>query len=760
VKKTYAIFKEHYRNAFREVVITDIINGESIEIKPDNILIHKEQKFKDEKFEAKASLCNKKLYGYQRNSIYKLRELELAGYVMHGNKKVISNGYLLSLPVGSGKSLVFQFLALFYRNVPKHPIIVSLDGRNIPQHDQLQWKYYPYFYENCGYIDGEANAVQVLENYVQREITIILTHEHLLDQMKEYFRTDFSSKILSITNIQFALYAIEIDLKTANIAVIPANQQNVDDLVKLSYDSPFMRIIIDDYTSMVGIDCFRQILSSSTIFVSGSGFNRQEDQIPASYYTLKFMPVNKISLVGKPEETFEGVFRDNIATMEILGNNCEFNQYEFVAKCEEYCAIKFREMPSSVYPSLIKEPRIHNYMALMFILLNLERIKTGINRLENDLKSGKINREQVEYYLSFKEMLCTAPTRQSAVKSSTLTSDLSKGVQSSTHAPAYAVQSSTLTSDLSKGSQSSNSLYNFLFDGNAVNGTSTSTIVLQRCMNCDSDNNKHNGFGAVSCCCGAFYCSECLDSMCSHVIIDSETNTQVRDKDYYCCVCRAKNSKYFVNCTKMRDKNIYAFALIEEYFEDYSVLKNHLKVDYYFYMFLNGLVPKTKRGKPLNIHTDILQGSISLESLKQGKIPVMDSLLPKDQLAINTIQNINITLSRLNIMPKKNSIILFYQCPIYMQSRVISQFRKIAKANPIETQIKETKQQPISHMDIMFKDSVASLIGMHKNIIAIVLWRKCDTQDNAQQMLGRCMRLNAFNTPLYFYITATNNDFN
>jgi hypothetical protein len=138
VKKSFDIFREHYKNAFREVVITDIINGESLEIKPENILIHKNQKFSDEMFETKLKLCTKKLYNYQKNAIYKLRELELSGCVSHKHKKIISNGYLLSLPVGSDKSIVFLFLS-------------------IPQHEQLQWKYYPYFYENCGYIETDGN---------------------------------------------------------------------------------------------------------------------------------------------------------------------------------------------------------------------------------------------------------------------------------------------------------------------------------------------------------------------------------------------------------------------------------------------------------------------------------------------------------------------------------------------------------------------------------------------------------------------------
>jgi hypothetical protein len=533
--------------------------------------------------------------------------------------------------------------------------------------------------------------------------------------MNDYIHEDFNPKLIEKTNIQIVSNILDADIPKAHILIIPATQQNIDVLVQMSYEAPFMRVIIDDFTSMVGIDSFRQILASSTIFVSGSGFNRDFGMIPASYYTLKFMPVNMISLVGKPEETFEGVFRDNIATMELMGNNCEFNQYEFVTKCEEYSQQKFHTIPSVLYPILVTQPKINHYMSLMFILQNIEKIKTSVTRLEQDLKSKKINEANVEYYLKWKKIVEDAK----------------------------------------------NPLYTFIYDKANVSGNSSSTIVLQKCMNCNEEVTQHLGYGCISCCCGAFYCSNCLESMATYTLYDSETNIQVQDKEnYYCCVCRVKNPKFYVNQTKKRDKNIYAFALIEEYFEDYDKLKSHLKVDYYFYMFINGLIPRAKKGKPLNIHNDIIQKIVSVKDLQNNKIPRIDSLLPKDQLAINTIQVINNVLSKLNIMPKRNSIILFYACPKYMEARVLSQFRKIIKLNPIETQHSATKQQPISTVDIMFKNSVASLIGMHKNIIAIVLWKRCETQDNSQQMLGRCMRLNTFNTPLYFYITATNSDFN
>ena len=341
VNSCYSIFKSWYKTAMRPTYVSDIVNGEIIETKPENIMvdspIQPEYLINEEHFEKFCQYCTKKLYKYQKDAIKKIRELELRGYIINPitNEKIISNGWLLSLPIGSGKSLVFQFLSLFYRDVPSHPIIVSCDGRNIPEMEQVDLKLYPFYYENCGYIEGQANGVITLEDYRQRRCTVILTHQHLLLQMKEYFQTDFP-KVSKCTNIQYVLDIHDVkDMDKVDILVIAATPKNVDTLMAWSYDLPFMRVIIDDYTSMPSIESFRQIRASSTIFVSGSGFNRKESQIPASYYTLKFMPVPKITLVGKPEETFEGIFRDSIATMELMGSSCKFSQYKFVNDCEE-----------------------------------------------------------------------------------------------------------------------------------------------------------------------------------------------------------------------------------------------------------------------------------------------------------------------------------------------------------------------------------------------------------------------------------------
>ena len=68
VEETYKIFKENYGNALKETMISDIIHGDTITIKPDNILINKDIKFEDSTFEKKLQLCKLKLYNYQKDS--------------------------------------------------------------------------------------------------------------------------------------------------------------------------------------------------------------------------------------------------------------------------------------------------------------------------------------------------------------------------------------------------------------------------------------------------------------------------------------------------------------------------------------------------------------------------------------------------------------------------------------------------------------------------------------------------------------------
>ena len=144
-----------------------------------------------------------------------------------------------------------------------------------------------------------------------------------------------------------------------------------------------MRVIIDDYTSMTNIDNFRQILASSTIFVSGSGFEREPEQIPTSYYTLKYSLTPYISLVGRPEETFKGVVRNNIAMIKLLGSSCAFSVYDFVQKVDELCQSLYGCVPKSIYPYLDSN-EVKDYMGLYFILTNRDKLRSAISKIDQD----------------------------------------------------------------------------------------------------------------------------------------------------------------------------------------------------------------------------------------------------------------------------------------------------------------------------------------------------------------------------------------
>ena len=761
VNACYKIFKDWYKTAMKPTFVSDIVNGEIIETKPENIMvdspIEPQYLINEEHFERFCQFSTKKLYKYQKDAIKKIRELELRGYCInpHTGEKVVSNGWLLSLPIGSGKSLVFQFLSLFYRDVPSHPIIISRDGKSISETDQVDLKLYPFYYENCGYIEGQANAVITLEDYRQRRCTVILTHQHLLLQMKEYFQTDFP-KVSKLTNIQYALDINDVkDVDKIDILVIAATPRNVETLMMWSYDLPFMRVIIDDFTSMPSIESFRQIRASSTIFVSGSGFNRKESEIPASYYTLKFMPVPKITLVGKPEETFEGIFRDSIATMELMGSSCKFSQYKFVYECEEFCRLTFHANPVDVYPILRTEPLLHNYISLMFILKNFDRLKGAISAVEHDLNTINpktntpyLDKNRLKYYYEWKEMLSDVKAK-----------------------PPPKVQVKVKEGDKIKTKtvnqvESLNPLYMKLYVEPSIgNNLGSPTIPDAVCLVCGKRPNETNGYGMIASCCGGFYCSHCIREACTKMIVNSETNEMIEDPDnYYCCCCRHKNPKYYFNVSRKKDTSIYSFNIANEFY-DVSELKDKAVFDYYFYMFKNGFTPLYYKGKALNVVNDIQQGAIDKNCFKQHKIPVLDKILPKDQLAIRALSNINDVLSKLKIQPKRGSTIMFYGCPRYMMDRVKSFYNEIVKRNDASTAIQIQRKtqkgvvteavQPISQSTITFKDSVGSLIGLHENIIAIIAWEVPTAKDEQNQLFGRILRLNGWGNPLTFYI-ATN----
>ena len=707
VETAYGIFKEDYKNSIEENPITNIISGESIQTKPENIHIDDKCLFVDDMFDKKCEYCTKKLYAYQRKSIFKLRELELSGKI--GND-IITNACVLSLPIGAGKSLCYECLSMFYREVPKHPIILSTDMRSIPHHDVMQFKYYPYFCEKPAYVKDEVNAVQVLENYKQRPITLVLTHDHLIEQMRYYFETDFDKRILRTINIQFCRNASECDLnfKGPSIIVVPASAENVKVLSEASYQMPFMRIIADDMTDFP-LEKMRQILASFTIFVSGSGFQRKPEEIPISYYSLKEVPYQRMSVVGDPKETYEGVMRNNIMMVKLLGTNNPFSQYAFVTEMDKLSDGMFRARPQDCYPIIAKEPYLTHYITLAFMIKNIDVMKVAINRIEQDLECKLIPESKVSYYKEWKTAINTP----------------------------------------------NNPLYNFVYNipqNNSV-ANKIGTIVTESCLCCGADIKDNNGYGVLSTCCGAFYCSKCLKSMVTHKMEFPDGNIYTDTENYYCCSCREKNCKFMLNSTKIRDRNIYAFSLVDDFFKEGEdgTLKDHYKVDYYFYMFLHGLTPMYFEGKPLRITKNDNLGEIDF----MGPPPQIEKVFPTDHLAIRSLYSINKALGQQGICPRRGTSVLFFTAPEYMHARVMYAKNNIIKVNDEKTMVQYGKKkiQPIENLDFVFRDSVASLIGLHSNILAIIVWNKRNVVGEEEiQMLGRIYRLNGFNNPLYFYI--------
>lgn len=750
VKKTMDIFSSIYKNAVKQTYISNIINGEIIKTKDTNIFIDEDLEFnsaQEEQFTKMQQYCNKHLYDYQKNAIRKLVTLEKRGYNINRStqNKLISNGWLLSLPIGSGKSIVFEFLSIFYRNVPAHPIIISTDGHNVQAMHQVNISEYPFYYENCGYIERDANAVVTLKGYVQRRCTVILTHSHLLDQMQMYFTQDFPTlfKPKEHVKVVYSHDMFNIDIDNLDILVVTANKQNVQTLVAMSYIQPFMRVIIDDYTSMCDIETFRQILASSTIFVSGSKFQREVEDIPPSYYTLKYMPVDQLSVVGKPAETLKGILRDNIATMELMGNSCEFNTYTFVHDCEQSSNNTFRKMPSDVYPIIKTEPKIKNYLAFKFIYNHLARFKQAIYNIEKSLESGKVKPEEVSYYLQWKEMLKDVKNNPPPVER----------VKINGKVVVKAVK------------ESNNPLYNTIYDFKniVINQADSSPVLSHKCYCCGNSMKDHQCYGMISACCGAFFCSNCLDNMCTHYIKDSSTGEELYDHDHrYCVCCRERNPVYMFNINhKKNTTNVHSYYLANEYF-DVSALQGHQLFDYYFYMCTYGFVPLKANGKAINIHKDIELGVIDSSVFKKKTIPTLDKLLSRDHLALLSLSVINQTLYSLGIMPRSDAIILVYNCPNEMRDRVNNYYKSIIAANNKSTALQTTNgqyKQPIANLKLEYKNNVGELIGLHKNIVAILQWNIPKNVDEVAQLLGRCLRLNNFNNKLYFYITTSTTAF-
>ena len=705
----YETFQEIYKNRVKKTKVESIINGEIITTNKDNIFVNTTT-YEDPKFDEKCKLCTKKLYKYQIDAIKMLRQLELTEIFEHNGEKIHSNGYLLHLPIGSGKSLVFTFLSLMYHDIPPKPIIISTSGIHIPEDRMTQLKFYPFYYENVGYIVGKENCAVCVKDYVQRKMTVIVTHFHLIDQLIDYIHSDFVSGVYhpKINKIFIATDPRQIDLN-CNILIVPAKPEMIDRLSVLSCDQPFARVIVDDYTNMPGIEQYRQIRATSTIFVSGSGFERDIEKIPPSYYTLRHIEVDKFSLVADPKETSEGILRSNVITFNLIGAQNEFSMYKFVNEIDDHCINKYSLVASNVYEPIVKNGnKLFDYLNLNFILKNYDKFNKSINMIMQDVDTGKLNKERVSFFYKFKDIINQ--------KSKILIMRNKKQV----------------TEEID------NPIYSLLFKPINQVPQGIQPMLMMTCQVCGALPQQHKGWGFISCCCGSFFCSECGKNMVTRDLILIKGNEEKKihdDNHYYCVVCHKNDPVYVSNSTRHKDiNNIQTHHIVDQYM-DISDLKNHLHVDYYFKMFTEGFKPKYFDGKTIECEVN------SDEKIEQ--------LIPKDQLALNCIERINECLKKLEIKPSlMNTIkpqLLIYGCPDYMQKRVEQYFKAFSSDS----------NEALYSLNILFKNSLSELIGLHQNILGILVWNNPKHIDEIQQLIGRIVRLNNWNNPVYFYITCT-----
>jgi hypothetical protein len=169
---------------------------------------------------------------------------------------------------------------------------------------------------------------------------------------------------------------------------------------------------------------------------------------------------------------------------------------------------------------------------------------------------------------------------------------------------------------------------------------------------------------------------------------------------------------------------------------DTSDLKNSAHFDYFFKMLIDGFTPKYAEGRAIEV---------TIDNSNNGEII---QLFPKDQLTINSIQLIDSALKKLEIKPytlnSTRPCLLFYGCPQYMEAKIRQYFK----------QFSGNKESNLYNVEIEFKNGMNSLIGLHQNILAIIVWNEPANKDEIHQLIGRILRLNSWNNPLYFYITC------
>lgn len=732
----FAVMKEFYGPDIRRTTISSIIDGEHISVEPDNIRIDEPvdpaiipETLCQQIDKLFTKFCTKpSLYQFQRQAIIKILEMEAKQSHIDPvtGKTIVSNAYQLSLPIGAGKSLIFEFLALFYSRVPEHPIIVSTDGKAIPPHEQIQFDQYPYYYENVAYVKEDANAVMALTcSLPQRPTTIILTHRHLLEQMHRYFNDDFTHDIIASKKIgYFDSHQITPDTNIdLDIIVAVAEENNVNQLIKFSYIRPFARVVIDDYTSMNTLQYLRQIITYSLIPVSGHGFeqfgtvdNRQLSanqklrkmetrEVPSSYYSMKNVPADKITLVGDPNAVYEGVLRDNILTAELMTAASNLNVYEFLSSIESLIArmpgCTSRDRPGTIFSEIGQNPVIEKYIKWGFFVQNLNTFRSMVPMLVDDINNKIVPKDKVSHFWDW-----YSTTKDQKFRDIMMTP----------------------------------------VDGGR-NVKSMSTLVDSDCVICKAKKDVTCGFGIIAGCCGSFICHKCIEQAATYDITDGQGH-RYTDTCQYCRYCRAKNPHYYFNSTQHSSQiETRSFTLAQRYFDCHEV-EGHYPIDYYFYMAKSGFTfrPDRCRGQPIVVYNDIKQGLIKQEDFDNHHIEKIGEIISGDILFPQLITAIEKTLIHLNVTPEPNSEIIVYRCPSAVYTRLENQFENL-KANP---------KSPLKSCRLHSINNLGTIIGQHFNCFAILVYTDESEAGDRHQLIGRMLRLQAFGQKLLFYIVNNN----
>lgn len=734
----------------------------------------------------------KELYPYQLDALRTMFYLEQTRKIVYNNDKtIISNGWQLGLPIGSGKSLVFMCLALFFNDIPLHNILLSNSGKNIPEFEiDYDFKSALLFYEKVGYNDKEENVVMEISKYNYRDITLIITHRHLLSQVKKYLIDDFDNVFLSTAKIKITSNAKEIT-ENCKIIILEYTEENMKILRTIGFKKPFKRIILDDYVIMSRLEVMYQIPSIMTWFISGNGYLRSKNDLAYGYYSLAYAPFKDITLMGDPKKTLIGIERQNIFCADLSCYNTGFSIFKFIEEDKN-------RTDKLIYPNVILWNTAHDYLIQRFILNNETELKIQMQRIEALISELNVQDEDVYYYSLFKKLMDNI----------------------------YIVRS--LSTDISVINEANININN-------------NFILNNKCYSCKELPDKtisskgHNNWGMIATCCGAFYCEKCLlegqaNVINNHVtptvikffkdiedniyiylrnrmykiinnipyneininqtytfmkkseiqlqykydflyeeifIIDKETNkniiceffnntilyqdniiifshndeiikidfSHIKLKPIRCSACNKENPRYILNSLIKPNTSIKASNLISKVVDLTEIKSLQYKSKESFIKNMN--IYETIFYMLLNgFELSIPPKNYSLNS------HVFDS---KDNIGLNILKTICNIIDKFNYNIQNDSLIILYGVDNYLYPYINNILNTMVQKYPklLTTEYKK--------LTIKCANNLHNLIGLQSNILGIICWEKPPTSHNKSQLIGRLLRIGPTN-PFYFYI--------